>query len=181
MKKLFERVKRIIVDPQEAIVSLKAEEVTIESFLREFLLPLGIVPAIATFLGWWSSYHYSFVKTLFVALFFYVLVVGSVWLTGYLLNILAPNFGATGNLIDGLKIAFIVWVPYFVACIINLLPRISILSVIAVFYGIYLFYTASEKMIGTPKEKNIPLTIIIGVLMLILWYIGRIIFFWGSI
>ncbi len=181
MKKLYELVTQILFNPKAAVISLKSEEISIEKIFREYLLILCVIPAVATFLGWWGSYQFSFGKSFLISLIFYFFIVFGIWLTGYIASAVSPTFGGIKSPIDGLKISFIAWTPYLISSILNILPRISILTVFAVFYGIYLFYLASEEIVRIPKEKKTPFVLSIGVLMLLIWYIGRIIYSWGRV
>jgi len=178
MQKLIDRVKQILLNPKGAGKSLQADETTTYKIYQEYLSILGIIPAIATFLGWWGAYR-SFGKSLIIALVFYGFVLFGVWLTSFVSNFIGPFFGTEKTKIEWFKISVISWTPYFVACILNVLPRISILTLISIFYGIYLFHITSDDLLEVPKEKKVFLTIVFGIFMLVIWYIGRFIYQWG--
>ena len=53
IKRLMDRLKDLIFKPREAWERIAGEEGTVQTLLKEYLLILAAIPAIASFLGRW--------------------------------------------------------------------------------------------------------------------------------
>jgi len=51
IKTLIERVKNIIMDPQSEWIKIEAEQTTIITLFKEYILILAAIPAVCGFIG----------------------------------------------------------------------------------------------------------------------------------
>lgn len=179
MKKIIARVKLIVLKPRETWETISTEEATVSGLLKEYLLVLAAVPALASLLGKWifgihipfvGYYRYSFAESVIIAILWYVLTVAGVWVLGKVISYLAQNFGSQRNDVKGFKVAIYSYTPFLAAGILYLIPRLDILVSLAGLYGLYLLYIGLPIVMETPKEKSLAYTVVV-VLAIILIYI----------
>ena len=179
MKELFDNIKNIFINPKNVFGELKSKDVELKNVFQDYLLIICAIPAVATFLGWFGSYRFPLGKSLYVAVVYYIFIILGVLLTAILIKFISNKFGVDFDQNKILMMSAIYWTPYIVLSILNILPRISILSIIGVFYGIYLIYLSTTHTMDMVNEKKTPFSVIIGLAILILWYLLRLIYFWG--
>ena len=178
MKKFFERVKLIFTNPKEYVSFMMSEEVSIVDLFREYILILCVIPCITTFLfGLGGPQDPSLFNSLVIAILIYLIFVFGIWLTGYLMSFLSQKFGAEIDLPRGFRVSAAIWTPFHVVSIIWIFPNFSIFTILAVFYGIFIFYLASQEMIKTEKEKRAAFVAVVGAIMLITWYLGYLLYY----
>ncbi len=177
MEKLIERVKKIILKPREAWEEIKTEETTVSGLFTRYLLILAAIPAVAGFLGRWiigiripfsGVYHFSFGASLFNALVTYVLTVVGVWILGKVIFMLAPNFASVKDEVSAYKVAVYSYTPYLVAGVLNLIPSLGIIVLIAGLYSLYLLYMGLPILMKTPNEKTLAYTVLIVVTVILI-------------
>lgn len=180
MKKIIERVKQIVLKPRETWEIISQEEASIPLLLKEYLLILAAVPALASFLGRWiigiripfaGVYHFGFGASLVNSIIGYVLTVASVWIAGRVISLLAPNFGSSRDDVKGFQVALYSYTPMLAAGVLNLIPSLSVLVFFAGLYGLYILYIGLPIVMGTPKQKSLPYTIIIIVALILIYMI----------
>ena len=167
MQKIFERVKQIVLKPKETWEVIAGEDSTLMSLLKEYLLILAAIPALAAFLGRWivgvripfaGVYRFSFSASLLNAIISYVFTIAGVWVLGKVISLLAPNFGAEKNDDGGFKVAVYTYTPILAAGVLYLIPSLSPIVFIAGLYGLYLLYVGLPIVMKSPKEKTMAYT-----------------------
>ena len=173
---LVKRVQGIILKPQEEWAKIKAEPTTIPQLFTQYAVILAAIPAVCMFIGWaligfrvpfsgasWTG------RGLLYAIFSYILGLVSVYVFGFVINALAPNFASTQNPTMAMKLAVYSMTPGWVAGIFYLIPSLGILAALASLYGIYVLYLGfSHPLMGTPKEKVVTYIVISVVVMIVL-------------
>jgi hypothetical protein len=177
MQKIVERIKQIVLKPRETWETIKQEVNTIPGLMKEYLLILAAVPAIASLLGKWivgiripfaGVYRFSFAASLINAIVGYILMVASVWVAGRVISLLAPSFGSTRDDVKGFQVAVYSYTPMLAAGILNLIPSLGVLILLAGLYSLYILYVGLPIVMGTPKEKSLPYTIVIIVVLILI-------------
>ena len=85
-------------------------------------------------------------------------------------NALASSFGSESNLTNAFKAVAFSMTPTWIAGVLYIIPPFSILVLLAVLYGIYLFYLGLPLLMNTPKEKGL-LYVIVVIVITIIFYI----------
>ncbi len=178
MQGIIDRVKEIVLKPRETWETISGEEATTVGLIKNYLLILAAIPALASFLGrmivgipvLFKLHRYTFWESLITSIVSYVLTVVCIWLLGKLISLVAPNFGSTRDDVKGLKIAVYSYTPFLVAGAFNIIPALGVLVFLAGLYGLYLLYIGLPIVMGTPKEKALPYTVVV-VIGIILIYI----------
>lgn len=181
IKRLVERVKDLILKPRETWEAIVGEEGTVQTLLKEYLLILAAIPAIASFLGRWivgmqlpfrsTRVRLNFGESLLAAIVGYALTVLAVWLMGKVISFLAPRFGSAADDVKGFKVAVYTYTPYLAAGVLLIIPSLSILVSLAGLYGFYLLYVGLPIVMETPKDKALAYTVVVIVALILLYII----------
>jgi Yip1 domain len=168
---IVERVKTITLSPATAWSVIEAEQHTPQSLFVPYMLILAAIPAAATFIGmslvgiggFGFSMRLPILSGLAMMISGYVFSLAIVFGMGWLVSILAPNFGGQSNLMQGLKLVVFGGTPMFLAGILSILPALGMLSLLAAFYSLYVMYLGLPVLMKNPKEKTIPYMVVLAV------------------
>ncbi len=176
---LIKRAQGIILKPKEEWAVIKDEPTTVPELFTKYAIILAAIPAVATFIGWallgfrvpfsgasWTG------RALMYAIFSYILGLVSVYVFGFVINALAPNFGSTQNLPMAMKLAVFSMTPAWVAGIFHIIPALGVLAIIGSLYAIYVLYLGfSHPLMGTPQDKVITYLVVSAVVMFVLMFV----------
>ncbi|MFA6562834.1 MAG: YIP1 family protein [Verrucomicrobiia bacterium] len=174
------RIKNILMEPNQEWDAIKREELTVAQVYTRYLLAAAAIPALAHFVGQIISVYSTLPiaqipigvsKAVGRVALYYGLWLGSVYVTAFLINQLAPTFRSTANLANAVKLAGFAWVAVWAAGILLVVPMLRQLLVLALFYAIYVLHLGLPKLMATPHDKSIPFTVVIGVAMFLLFII----------
>ncbi len=163
MEKLIERVKSILLNPKETWETIKSEEATQMSIIKNYLLILAAIPPVASFIGQVivgttiplvGHYRIPFFTGLIWAILQYVLLIVGVYISAVVVNVLAPKFGGTKNDISAFKLVAYTYTAPLVAGILNIVPTLAVIAFLLSLYGIYVFYLGLPVMMENPNEKT---------------------------
>lgn len=101
----------------------------------------------------------------------YILSIAAVYVTALVINALAPNFASKPSEIQAFKLAAYAQTPGLIAGILNIIPGLGILVLIASLYGLYILYLGIPELMETPKDKALIYTIAIIVVMIVISFI----------
>jgi hypothetical protein len=177
---LIEKVKRLLLKPQDTLPVLKAEPEIIQELLK-YICILALIPTLAAFIGKavigvgigdWGRFRAPVGYALITAFILYILTVGSVLLIGLIIDLLAPYFGSSRNYIGALKTAAYSSTPFMLGGVLAIFSSavISLLWFIIALYGIYILYLALPVFMESPSEQSISYSIstIAGVIIVAL-------------
>ncbi|MDR1554243.1 MAG: YIP1 family protein [Prevotellaceae bacterium] len=158
---MFEKVKKILVSPKNEWQTIEAENAPHAKVFTTFVVPLALIPAIAAFVGYgligYSVFgvHFSSVSWgLRQAIVQYVTMFGGTYITAFVINALADNFGAKKDFNRAFSLVAYAYTPMFVGGVFYLLPSLSWLALLAGAYGLYLLYIGLQPMMKAPAEKQ---------------------------
>ena len=93
----------------------------------------------------------------------------AVYVYGFVINALAPNFASTQDLTAAMKLAVFSMTPAWLAGIFYLIPSLDILVTLGSLYGIYILYLGfNHPLMGTPKEKVVTYLVVCAIVMIVL-------------
>ncbi|MFQ5636380.1 MAG: Yip1 family protein [bacterium] len=171
MQKIFERVKKIILDPKGALNEVKDEEFVVMDFMKEYVVIVGAIPAASMFIGLIGRFN-LFVVLMYAALTYGIGVL-MVFVFGKIIDALASSFNATKNDLNAFKLSAYTYTPFFVAGIANINPALSFLSLVGLAYGLYILYMGTQTLMQAPQEKAVLYTvaaIVINVVISVILY-----------
>ena len=177
---LVARAKAILMTPTQEWAAVDGEPLDISTLLVGYVLPLAAIGPIARFLGF-SVFGFGGIFRMSVgwgisqAIISFCLAVLGVFVLAWVINALAPNFGATQSMPQAIKLSAYSMTAAWVAGIFYILPALSMLALIGALYSLYLFYVGLPILMKSPPDKTPTYAIVVIVSCIVLfWIIGWI-------
>lgn len=171
------RAQRLLLSPAAEWDVIAAEAADVQKIYMTYVGPLVIAAAIAAALGMVSLLGIGFAIKLLVMQIVMGLVM--VYLLAFVINALAPTFGATPDMGQAFKLAAYSPTASWVAGLLMIVPILGILAIVGALYSLYLLYVGLPKLMKPPQDKAMPYTFaIIGVMILIgiaTYFVNRLI------
>lgn len=170
---IVDRVKNILLSPKTEWPIIAAEPATTGSIMT-YAAILAVIPLIGTILSGLLftsalGLGLGFNFVLISALVGYVISLGVVYLMGIIAGALAPSFDGQNTPNGGLKLIVYASTPVWVAGILNIIPGLNVIAMIAgLVYGIYLIYLGSTPVNAVPPTKNGGYTAVVVVIWIVL-------------
>jgi hypothetical protein len=171
------RVVAILTKPADEWRTIGAEPATVEGLMRDYAAPLAAIPAIAQFIGFsliglpapvfGGAIRIGFARSFANALVSWVFALVGAWIAAVVIEKLAPTFQSRGNTTQALKLVVYSMTPVWIAGVLNLVPVLAVLIIIAVLYSIYLFYLGLPPVMSTPSDKVIPYMVVSALVIIV--------------
>ena len=180
--KIIERVKKIIVAPKKEWGVIAAEEGSVSSVLTTYVLPLSLIGAAATLIGWGligKSYSFGFLGNYTVkgwdigikyAIISLVSVTVGFLITTFVVDALAPSFGSEKNLNKSAQFVGYSYTPSLVGAVLSIFPSVAWLGGLFGLYGIYLMYLGLGPVKKTPDDKRV-VYLVVSIIVLVAVYV----------
>jgi hypothetical protein len=179
---LIERIKNIITIPKSEWEKIAAEEQSLSSVISSYVVPLALLGAAATFIGYgFIGIDYGFfrmkgmewgIKMAAVQLVSAVIVV---IVTAYVVDALSPSFSSTKNINKSAQLVGYGYTPAFVGTVLNIFPAIGWLGSLFGLYGIYLMYLGLAPLKNTPEDKKVIYLVVTIVVLIVVYAVLGII------
>ncbi len=173
---MFQKIVKLLQNPREYWSEVVAEPADLKSLLPQMLILAGI-PAAASFLNIiFTALRFVFsggaVVGAVIALILSLAANVGIWIAfGFIINALAPTFGAQKDQSQAIKLATGTIIPMWLGQVLNIvpLPGIGILGTLGgLGYGAYILFLGLPIMNGTPQDKAVPYTAAsIGILFVV--------------
>jgi hypothetical protein len=143
---LVDRVKNILLQPGSEWDKVAAEPATTADLYRGYIAPLAAISPIASFIGlsivgihlpFAGTYRIPIGSGIATAVLTYLAALAGVYLLALIINALAPTFGGEKNQLQALKAVAYSSTPGWIAGVLQVLPALGILALLASIYGIY--------------------------------------------
>jgi len=105
----------------------------------------------------------------------YILDVVAVYVIGFVIQMLASNFGTVRDPLKSLKLSAYVYTPVFLISVLNIIPPLGVLTILGLLYGLYILYMGLPIVLGTPKDKVVPYLVAIIVVTLVVYVVIAVI------
>ena len=176
---LVERVKAILLSPKTEWQVIEGEPGDANYLFTNYVAILAAVPAVAAFLGY-SIAGLGLGRALILAIFLYVVYCAAWYVEALVIDGLAPTFGGQKNFPNALKVAAYSSTAGWLAGIFQLIPPISVLSILGL-YSLYLLWLGLPVLMKSPPDRATGYTaavvVIMFVIMIIIGFIvGMVIF-----
>lgn len=157
---LIARVQGILLRPQEEWVRIDGEAATVQGLFTGYALILAAIPAIASLIGSLIFVHMIPIALIGAVVTYGLSLVGC-FAFGYIVNLLAPSFGAEANLVQAMKLVVYASTALWVGGIFNILPFIGWVGVLAGgVYTLYLLFIGTPVLMKAPADKSTAYTIV---------------------
>ncbi len=178
---LVERAKAIILSPRTEWVRIAGEEdTTTREVTTGYFAPLALLGPVCGTIGtvlygsntlgfgpYAQVYRPSIIGAIGGAAVAFVLTMMSFYFLTIIAHVLAPRFGATEGEARAFKLVAYGSTPMLLVGLTSLWPPLAPLGLFA-FYGIHLIYLGAAPMLGMPKEKALPYTVVVVVCAMVL-------------
>jgi hypothetical protein len=179
---LVERAKGILLNPKGEWEKIKGESTTATELIMQYAIILAAIPAVASFIGlsligtsmMGFTFRWPIGSGLFRAIMTYALSVGGAYLMGFIIDALAPNFGAQKDLNASMKVAVYSMTATWVAGIFFIIPALAMIAILAGFYSLFLLFLGMQTVKAAPQDKQMGYFIVSLVVAIV---INMIIYF----
>jgi hypothetical protein len=180
---LIDRVKNILVTPKTEWNVINAEATTPQSLLMTYVLPLAVVSMVGPLLtGFLFPGAMSLNYYLTTAAIAFIATVLSYYISIYVIDMLAPNFGSEKDLNKSAQLVAYSGTPSYVAGLLSFIPVIGgLLKFAAWIYSIYIMYLGLGPLKKTLEDKKIIYLIVafivmVAIMLVISAILGSILF-----
>jgi hypothetical protein len=177
---LIQRVTNICLNPKTEWPVIEAEPASTAELFKTYIIPLSAIPAVASFIGMtifgMSIPFMGTIRTPFMAgLTTLILTFGlgllSTYLISLIINALAPSFGGEKNPLQALKVTAYAFTPAWIAGVLNILPSLGMIGLLAGLYSIYVLYLGLPVLMKAPQEKAVGYTAVSVICSIVLMVI----------
>jgi hypothetical protein len=176
---IVDRVKAIILNPKKEWEVISQENTPSGTLLTSYLIPLVLIPIVASFIGYGLiGYRVPFIGHVAGiswgmkwAIIMLINMMVGVYLTAFIIDFLATNFGAEKNFDKAFALVVYAYTPSLVAGVFYLLPSLRILASLAGLYGLYLLYLGLKPMMKSTEEKTTTYFVVSLVVMIVVYFV----------
>lgn len=171
------RIISLLTNPRDEWKAIAAEATDITSLYREYIGLLASIPALCTFMGMCIvgvrvpflgiTVRTPVTEGIVHLLVWYICSLASVYLSALIVEKLAPSFHSRGDTLQAVKLVGFAATPMWLAGVFSIVPSLSMLSLIAGLYAIYLFYVGVGVVMQTPAEKVLSYMVIAGLVVVV--------------
>jgi len=170
---LADRVRNIILTPKTEWLAIAAEEPNVGNIVKGYVLPLALIPAVASLLGFGFVGRGIFGASLrwgiAMGLIQFVSAFVGVLITATMADLLAPSFGSQKNIGRAVQLVAYSHTPGWVASILLLVPTLGIVATLAMLYGLYLLYLGLPPLMKTPPDKTVTYMVVLIILAIVVY------------
>jgi hypothetical protein len=173
---IFSRASNIMFKPKTEWQAIELETPNTSSILFGYVIPLALIPAIFSILGYgligvswgWGFKFTSWSWGIEVGLTSFITSIASVYLTAFIIDALAPSFKTQKNFGKAMQLVAYSLTPMWVAGIFNFFPAVAFIAFLGGIYGLYLLYVGFEYTMKPAKESQMGYFLAtIGILIVI--------------
>jgi len=174
---LVDRAKNICLTPNTEWPVIAAEPASTGTLMTGYVVPLAAIGAAAGFVGgslvgrtlpFIGTYRVPLMSGLVLAVFAVCMAVVGVFVLSFIINALAPTFGAEQNSTQALKVAVYSYTPAWIAGVLQIVPLLGLFAIFAAFYCIYLLYLGLPALMKCPPDKAVGYTAVVVICAIVL-------------
>jgi hypothetical protein len=160
-KFLLRRIRYIILNPAKAWDSIYSEEKAIKDVRGSFFLPLIIAVAVAAFLGSviFTNTGLSVIYSLLFGIKYFALLYLVTYASSVILKEITYALDLGRDFNHSFKLITYSIAPFLFCQIVSNIFESFIFVNILSLYGLYIFWTGSEKILNPPEHKKMPMLI----------------------
>ena len=158
---IINRVKNILTTPKTEWPIIEEENDPHVKVFTTYVVPLALIPAVAALIGYGLIGH-SFLGVhvgsigwgLRWAIKLYVTMLAGTYITAFVIDALAPNFGTQKDLNRAFSLVAYAYTPMFIAGVFYILPSLAWIAGLGGLYGLYLLYIGLQPMMKVSDDKQ---------------------------
>ena len=168
----FSRVKEILLSPKKAWLNIQEEPSDVTTLYTQYIMFLALIPVASAFIAMSLVGINVMGQTVRISVFSgilnmalgYAVCLLMIYGIALLTNLLAPAFNAQKNPINALKLIAYSSTPSLIGGLFMLSPMFSsLLGLAASLYSVYLLFQGIPVLMGAPKEKALPYTVLLAI------------------
>lgn len=173
---LVARAKAILMSPKQEWAAIDTEPLEVSALLAGYVIPLALIGPVARFigfsvLGFGGLLRMSIGWGISQAIVSFALAIVGVFVLAWVINALAPRFGATQNMPQAIKLSAYSMTAAWVAGIFYIIPSLSLLAAIGGLYSLYLFYVGLPILMKSPADKTPAYAVVVIVSCVVVFII----------
>ena len=177
---IVSRAKSICLTPAAEWPVIAEEQTSTSDLITGYIVPLAAIGAVAGFIGgsvigqslpFGGYYRIPITTGLGVAIFSFVMAVVGVFVIAFIIDALAPTFGARKNSAQAFKLAAYSYTPAWIAGALRILPLLGFLGVLVGLYGLYLLYLGLPRLMRCPDDKAVGYTVVVVICAIVLFFV----------
>ena len=173
---LVSRAKAILMTPRQEWEVIDAEPLNVSELLTGYVLPLAAIGPIASIIGWsmfgfGGLFRLSLGSSITHGIVMYIMSIVGVFILAWIVNALAPSFGATQSMSQAIKLSAYSYTAAWVAGIFGIIPALAIIAAIGGLYSLYLCYVGLPVLMKSPSDKTMTYFIVIIVAAIIIYVV----------
>jgi hypothetical protein len=177
---IVDRAKNILVTPKQEWQIIDREPANVSTVLFSYVLPMLLIGALATFLGF-GLIGQNGIKLgadggLIRAIIFVVFTTVLVFAMGATIEILAPSFMSEKNWTKSFKIAAYSMTAVYLAAFFWIFPALWILVLLCSLYSAYALYTGIGVVKKTTPDKQVAYFAIVLLITVVLYILLSLLF-----
>src|SRR5271165_2571059 len=163
---IVQRAKAMVLSPAAEWRAIEPESGDAGYLFANYVAFLAAIPPICEFLrrgvfGWAGSrlhhhLHGGFFSSLFGGIVRYLVTFVALYAMAAIVDGLAPTFSAPKNQENALKLTVYAMTPVWIAGFFALIPGLGFLRLLAVLYGVYIFWLGLPILMKAPTDKTGP-------------------------
>jgi hypothetical protein len=166
METIIARVKKLLSNPAAEWQLINSESSNSITIMKNYLAYLIGLAVAAHYIGGILSGENLF-GGLILALVQYLLIVVGFYISAFIINLLAPSFGAVQDDQKAFKLVAYSGTAALVAQIFAVLPFLNLLTIIGSLYTFFLFYVGAPICSWfCPSEKTLLFTLVCVLVMI---------------
>jgi hypothetical protein len=151
---LIARIQNILMKPAAEWDVIDGEPASIAGLYTGYACILAAIPAIAVLIQMALFLHNPILGVV-IGVITYVSSLIGVFVMAFIIDALAPSFGAQKSQIQALKLTVYSYTASWVAGILNIVPVLGLLAGLAGLYGLYIMYLGLPKLMKSPADKTV--------------------------
>jgi hypothetical protein len=174
---LKSRATNMITRPAAEWPVVAVEPQTVSDLMTGYAAPLAAIPAVCGFIGQslvgvpvplMGTIRIGVVRGLTGAVVSWVMGLVAVYVCAVIIEKLAPKFQSSGDTVQALKMVVFASTPVWLAGVLQIIPALALLSLIAALYAVYIFYLGLPPVMHTPSSQVVPFMAVAALVMIVL-------------
>lgn len=182
METMIGRVKGMLLEPRATWKEIDTEFTKSGEVWGKFILPLAAIGPIATTVGMILfgrrvpltslTTPVSITTAISTGIAAYVLGLLSVFVLSRVISLLAPGFGGQRNDVQALKAAAYSSTAAWIGGVAQLLPALSLVSILFSLYSLVLLYLGLSIVMKVPKDRAMGYTAVVIIVSIVVYLIA---------
>jgi hypothetical protein len=182
METMIGRAKGMLLEPRATWKEIDTEFTKPGEIWGKYVIPLAALGPLAATVGMivfgrrvaFTSLTNSvpIVTAVSAGIAAYVLALLSTFLLSRIISVLAPGFGGQRNDVQGLKAAAYSSTAAWVGGVFQILPALSLVSILFSLYSLVLLYTGLPIVMKVPKDRAMGYTAVVIIVSIVVFLIA---------